>query len=293
MSALERRIGRWPEVIGDLLMHDLTEFPRQVISEAIADDFGSAVAWNWMDADDIGFELHAPLPGWPPPDLVAFLEHEGVGFHPLIRWFVSTGCPSPMSTGRVPRTIAPERCFALLRACMWPTDLDQQLSIPYRMAGHQHRSFVLARAGADFCDEDLEVARRLQPLLVLLERQVQVLRRAAPSPAPLGPSLLTGRERAVLVLLDRGCTAEAIAHELGISPRTVQKHLEHLYRKLGVGDRLRAVAVAREAHLLAGHVPEQRREESGPAGSESACPELTRWSGRRPSRGTDTGALSR
>lgn len=60
MSALERRIGRWPEVIGDLLMHDLTEFPRQVVSEAIAADFGSAVAWNWMDADDIGFELHAP-----------------------------------------------------------------------------------------------------------------------------------------------------------------------------------------------------------------------------------------
>ena len=66
----------------------------------------------------------------------------------------------------------------------------------------------------------------------------------------VGGPLLTEREAAVLRLLVEGCTAVAIAHRLGISVRTVQKHLEHLYRKLGVGDRLQAVLAAQRAGLV-------------------------------------------
>jgi DNA-binding NarL/FixJ family response regulator len=61
---------------------------------------------------------------------------------------------------------------------------------------------------------------------------------------------LTSRELAVLHLLVEGCTALAMAHRLGISVRTVQKHLEHVYRKLGVGDRLSAVLTAQRVGLL-------------------------------------------
>ncbi len=52
---------------------------------------------------------------------------------------------------------------------------------------------------------------------------------------------LTARERGVVTLLSEGMTAVAIAHRLGISPRTVHKHLENIYAKLGVRDRLSAV----------------------------------------------------
>jgi len=45
-------------------------------------------------------------------------------------------------------------------------------------------------------------------------------------------------------------TARAIAHELQVSPRTVHTHLAHIYRKLGVCDRMRAVLVARELGVL-------------------------------------------
>lgn len=59
-----------------------------------------------------------------------------------------------------------------------------------------------------------------------------------------------GTVMAVLALLRRGDTAQAIAHELSMSPRTVHSHLANSYRKLGVNDRMRAVLVADELGLL-------------------------------------------
>ena len=55
---------------------------------------------------------------------------------------------------------------------------------------------------------------------------------------------LTAREEQVLELLLHGMSNAAIAHALDTSERTVQKHLEHLYRKLDVGSRTAAVAWA-------------------------------------------------
>ena len=55
---------------------------------------------------------------------------------------------------------------------------------------------------------------------------------------------LTPRESEVLLKLTSGRTARAIARELGVSERTVRKHLEHVYEKLGVHDRLGAVLLA-------------------------------------------------
>ncbi len=52
---------------------------------------------------------------------------------------------------------------------------------------------------------------------------------------------LTTRERDVLFSLTSGETDRQIARRLGVSPRTVHKHLEHVYRKLGVVTRTAAV----------------------------------------------------
>jgi DNA-binding NarL/FixJ family response regulator len=54
---------------------------------------------------------------------------------------------------------------------------------------------------------------------------------------------LTAREQQVLELAARGGENEAIALELRIAPATVAKHLEHVYRKLGVQNRTAAAAL--------------------------------------------------
>lgn len=69
-------------------------------------------------------------------------------------------------------------------------------------------------------------------------------------PVPSHGPELTAREAAVLKLLAHGETAEGIGRHLGISHRTVEAHLTHLYRKLDVRDRLQAVLVAHELGLV-------------------------------------------
>lgn len=55
---------------------------------------------------------------------------------------------------------------------------------------------------------------------------------------------LTPRETEVLSWLAKGKTNRDIADILGMSPRTVNKHLEHIYEKLGVETRSAATALA-------------------------------------------------
>ena len=67
--------------------------------------------------------------------------------------------------------------------------------------------------------------------------------------------LLTGRELAVLDMAADGLISTAIARRLGISPRTVGKHLEQAYRKLGTNDRVSAVLRARSLGLVPFQAP--------------------------------------
>ena len=55
---------------------------------------------------------------------------------------------------------------------------------------------------------------------------------------------LTGREQEVVRLVARGRSNKAIAHELGISPRTVEGHLNHVFEKVGSTSRTELVHYA-------------------------------------------------
>jgi DNA-binding CsgD family transcriptional regulator len=68
---------------------------------------------------------------------------------------------------------------------------------------------------------------------------------SADTPAEFSSELgLTTREGEVLSWLSKGKTNRDIAQILGLSPRTVDKHLEQIYAKLGVENRTAAAAIA-------------------------------------------------
>ncbi|MGM1017449.1 MAG: response regulator [Actinomycetota bacterium] len=96
------------------------------------------------------------------------------------------------------------------------------------------------------------------------EQIVAAIRNAAAGQLVLSPELtarmvqvmrtprvkLTDRELDVLRLLDTGASNREIAKELFVTEATVKTHLVHVFEKLGVDSRSRAVAVARESGLL-------------------------------------------
>jgi DNA-binding NarL/FixJ family response regulator len=66
------------------------------------------------------------------------------------------------------------------------------------------------------------------------------------------PQGLSPREREVLGLLGRGLPNKTIARLLGISERTVENHLRHIFEKLEVTSRTEAVVHAISHHLIPG-----------------------------------------
>lgn len=66
----------------------------------------------------------------------------------------------------------------------------------------------------------------------------------APAASRLSTAALTPRETEVLSWIAKGKTNRDVAEILGMSPRTVNKHLEHVFEKLGVETRAAAAALA-------------------------------------------------
>jgi HD-GYP domain-containing protein (c-di-GMP phosphodiesterase class II) len=64
------------------------------------------------------------------------------------------------------------------------------------------------------------------------------------------PAELTEREVEVLRLIARGLTNRQVAERLSISPKTVGRHVEHIYLKAGVSTRAGAAVFAMEHRLL-------------------------------------------
>jgi DNA-binding CsgD family transcriptional regulator len=111
---------------------------------------------------------------------------------------------------------------------------------------------ALSRGGRDFTDEECAFLELARPHLIQAyrnAREVTALRRrmgetrGMPS-ADLRERGLTEREAEIVRLMASGRTNADVAAEVGISPRTVQTHLQNAYRKLGVKTRSEAAKIA-------------------------------------------------
>lgn len=107
-------------------------------------------------------------------------------------------------------------------------------AIDYIVKPFRHEE-VLARVGA-------QVNQRR--LLARLEQTLQKNGNQWNLDALRGDLGLTVRETEILMWVSRGKTNRDIGTILDTSPRTVNKHLEHIFEKLGVGTRGAAVSVA-------------------------------------------------
>jgi DNA-binding CsgD family transcriptional regulator len=120
-----------------------------------------------------------------------------------------------------------------------PIRIRHTMALPIYVDQRLLVSFVFNRAGAAFGDREVQLAETVRPHLTNLYRLGRAAAKGVDAP-------LTAREREVLEWVAAGKTNRDIAAILGAGPRTIEKHLERVYEKLGVETRTAAV---RRAHL--------------------------------------------
>jgi DNA-binding CsgD family transcriptional regulator len=110
-----------------------------------------------------------------------------------------------------------------------------------------HRPPLDADKAAEILVGEVAACRLDRDVVTAVLEAVGATSRAARAVWPRG---LTDREVEVLRLLARGRTNKEIASALGISPRTAQHHVIHIYQKIDRNSRAGAALFAIEQELL-------------------------------------------
>jgi len=148
--------------------------------------------------------------------------------HPLVRFHGYQG-------GGVAQRISDSLPFAEFRKSALYNEyyrrvrIDHAIALPIYVRDGLLVSFVLNRTRRDFSDRERALLDLLRPHLARVYQKTKTSDR------------LTRREAEVLRWVAAGKSDAQIGAILGISARTVQKHLEHAYQKLGVENRTAAV----------------------------------------------------
>jgi DNA-binding CsgD family transcriptional regulator len=251
-----RTAEAWLELTATLLAAPLAELPEQQLAEQLVDTFGArGVAFSQRSA---GTGIVQRL--WPRDEqfngyrseIQEWSVRESPRAHPVLRFYLSTLQPIPLQVHDVPETFADRRIQGawLERGCGWGTPAN--VAIPLDFTATSHSAFVVGRVDP-FTSRELALLKTLQGLMVGINRQAAALNGVARTPSALesaSDARLTARELAVLALIADGLTAAAVGRRLAVAETTVHKHLQRVYGKLDVRDRLAAVLRAQELGLL-------------------------------------------
>lgn len=219
----------------------------------LLDAIRRAVPSDWASLNDIGPEpgdaLSLVEPPLPVELHVAFAEHAQDNH--LLRHFQAT------RDGRAHRmsdVCTPDEFHAtnLYREIYAKIGLEYQMSFVFPAQEDHVLAVVLSRTDHDYSDEEVALVEAARPHLIQAYRNARehsaLLQRLGDgSPVPprdLRAYGLTSREAQVLRRVATGGSNADIARELSVSARTVQKHLENAYRKLGVSTRSEAARLA-------------------------------------------------
>jgi DNA-binding CsgD family transcriptional regulator len=252
-----RTADAWLELVATLLAAPLTEFPERQLAEQLVTTFHArGVAFSQRSANtpivqrlwpaDEEFNGHRA-------DIQSWSVHQSPSAHPVLRFYLSTLQPIPLQVHDVPDAFADRRIKGgwLERASEWGT--PGNVAVPLDFTATSHSAFVIGRVDP-FTSQELSLLSTLQRLLIGLTRQIAGLNAVTRTPIALesaSAARLTVREFTVLGLIAEGLTAAAVGRRLGIAETTVHKHLQRVYGKLDVRDRLGAVLRAQHLGLLA------------------------------------------
>jgi DNA-binding CsgD family transcriptional regulator len=240
------------EVLLDLVGEAYAVLDLESFAPRVLDAARAAVPADWASLNALGPDPSVVSIAVPPVPLHfydVYAKHAHT--HPIVKHMQASGDGGPTRISDVIDRRSFHR-LALYRELYAPLGVEHQIafSLP-APAGHM-LAIVLSRQTEDFTDAERDLLARARPHLIQAYRNAlehtALLRRVglAPAmpPADLPAYGLTEREAAVVRRVASGLSNRDIAEEMGLSARTIQKHLEHAYRKLGVSSRSEAARIA-------------------------------------------------
>jgi DNA-binding CsgD family transcriptional regulator len=191
------------------------------------------------------------------------VEQLKVRLEPVARWHVAPGSGTfiTLGSGRLYTGLAAAFLGDLDRAIVDITkavdDNARCDAITMTVVARQELAEVLVKRGRG---SDLDRARRLASGVLEDARRLGMPPFVARASAllkgmprrRLKSDELTSRELEVASLVAEGSTNRQIAVKLGVSERTVENHLDHVFRKLGLGGRAQLAAWV-TTRITAGH----------------------------------------
>jgi DNA-binding CsgD family transcriptional regulator len=169
--------------------------------------------------------------------------------HPLITHYAQTRESQPLKLSDF-LSLSQFRRLDLHNELFRPLRVNYQLAVTIPSPPQLVIGITFNRYRKDFSERDRALLAMIRPHLVqahrnaadraTLQQRAEAAERALWSASATLLASLTRREHEVLVLVADGKTNPQIAGRLSVSPRTVQKHLEHVYDKLGVPTRTAA-----------------------------------------------------
>jgi DNA-binding NarL/FixJ family response regulator len=237
--------ARLLELVGDVL--GIVE--RDELREALLVALDRAVPSDWVSINEVG-PHPADMCSVVRPALPERLHEAWAQYgneNPLIARFARTLDTRPYRFSDV-ITTEELHALALYRDFYAELPLEHQIAFVVSVSPPRYVGIALSRSATDFTDEERTLLDRARPFLIAIYRTAiahgELSASAAVQLERLAGLGLTRREAIVLAGVARGRSNADVARDLGVSERTVGKHLQRTYRKLGVANRSQAAAIA-------------------------------------------------
>jgi DNA-binding CsgD family transcriptional regulator len=184
-----------------------------------------------------------------PGVLLPFIERLFPVFteHPFNQEFLNNPDPAPLMFSDF-YTLEELYATRLYKVSMdHPDGWSRQLSVPVQLHAGLISSINFTGRGRDFTERDRATLKTIKPFFKQAYQNTEVTSARATATGPLLRYQLTAREAEISLWLAEGKTNPEIASITGISPRTVEKHVEKILGKLGVENRTSAAVVIASA----------------------------------------------